>query len=59
MVNPEDDQPLRPASKDANEGLAKNCNKLLGLQDAEFEGFVDFDVAVCGELTDADILASV
>lgn len=31
----------------------------MGVQDMEFEEFVDFDndVAVCGELTDADILA--
>lgn len=33
----------------------------MGVQDIEFEEIVDFDndVAVCGELTDADILASV
>lgn len=67
VVDPEDDeddQPLRPAPKDAEVGLAKNWNKVsevLGLQDMEFEEFVDFDddVAVCGELTDVDILASV
>lgn len=62
-VTTQEDNPEQPPTQDTDnaEGWEKIREALNLQEDAEFEEFVTFDddVAVCGELTDAEIVSSV